>query len=114
MSASGGEATHKELKAAWRHTDKQGKSATDQASPCYHALVPCMAMDWARHFLASAHCAKRSCICTDVGLACLLASVVNKPYTCALLYTMICAACIADAGSLAQGRRDAHDGGQGR
>ena len=35
VSASGGEATHKELKAAWRHTNKQGESAIDQASPCY-------------------------------------------------------------------------------
>ena len=31
VSASSGEATHKELKAAWRHTNKQGESAIDQA-----------------------------------------------------------------------------------
>lgn len=37
VSVSAGEATHKELKAAWRHTNKQSKSAIDQASPGYPA-----------------------------------------------------------------------------
>lgn len=38
VSASSGEATHKQLKGAWRHTNKQGDAAVDQVMPSQRSL----------------------------------------------------------------------------